>query len=491
MSSGEIEKVVRYCPECGRKFNAPAQQFESPRICPACKTRVLFLPYQAQPEIPPVPTEPPERPAFSKSLRNAALAIAVGGSAVLLIAMLGAVIAGSFTGFFVFACVLLVAGIVGICVFLESTGKLAATQSALAVREEQIREAAANQTKYLTLYHGLKKNFDSIVNDESERLETEWKRRLDEAAQILKAAESRQSEVDQLAASQRVALTKMAEKMLSEIRKSIKSKLNATNFATSKERFLEAVAFCQKYGYTVPPEMVASFQFDLERDYEQAVRTQLAKEEQARIRELMREEARAEKELAKELARIEAEEQAIRNAIAAALLRNADEHSAEVESLRQRLAEAEARAERTKSMAQLTKAGNVYVISNIGAMGENVFKIGMTRRLEPLDRVKELGDASVPFPFDVHMMIASDNAPALEAALHREFHKRRVNRVNFRKEFFRVSVDEIARVVERECGKVDYVIQPEAIEYRETLTLSEADFEFISSQVNPEKLEED
>ncbi len=283
----------------------------------------------------------------------------------------------------------------------------------------------------------------------------------------------------------------MAEKMLSEIRKSIKSKLNATNFATSKERFLEAVVFCQKYGYSVPPEMVASFQFDLERDYEQAVRTQLAKEEQARIRELMREEARAEKELAKELARIEAEEQAIRNAIAAALLRNADEHSAEVESLRQRLAEAEARAERTKSMAQLTKAGNVYVISNIGAMGENVFKIGMTRRLEPLDRVKELGDASVPFPFDVHMMIASDNAPALEAALHREFHKRRVNRVNFRKEFFRVSVDEIARVVERECGKVDYVIQPEAIEYRETLTLSEADFEFISSQVNPEKLEED
>ena len=151
MSSSEIEKVVRYCPECGRKFNAPAQQFESPRICPACKTRVLFLPYQAQPEIPPVPTEPPERPAFSKSLRNAALAIAVGGSAVLLIAMLGAVIAGSFTGFFVFTCVLLVAGIVGICVFLESTGKLAATQSALAVREEQIREAAANQTKYLTL----------------------------------------------------------------------------------------------------------------------------------------------------------------------------------------------------------------------------------------------------------------------------------------------------------------------------------------------------
>jgi len=124
-------------------------------------------------------------------------------------------------------------------------------------------------------------------------------------------------------------------------------------------------------------------------------------------------------------------------------------------------------------------------------MGGDVYKIGMTRRLDPLDRVKELGDASVPFPFDVHMMISSSNAPALEATLHREFNKRRVNRVNFRKEFFRVSIDEIATVVERECGVVDYIVDPEALEYRETLTLSESDFEFISSQINPEELSEE
>jgi hypothetical protein len=91
----------------------------------------------------------------------------------------------------------------------------------------------------------------------------------------------------------------------------------------------------------------------------------------------------------------------------------------------------------------------VYVISNIGTFGEGCFKIGLTRRLDPLEHVKELGDASVPFPFDVHAVIFSEDAPALEAALHRDFADRRVNKVNMRKEFFRVTLDEIRQVVEK------------------------------------------
>jgi hypothetical protein len=91
----------------------------------------------------------------------------------------------------------------------------------------------------------------------------------------------------------------------------------------------------------------------------------------------------------------------------------------------------------------LTKTGHVYIISNVGSFGENIYKIGMTRRLEPMDRVKELGDASVPFPFDVHAMIRTSDAPSLENALHKHFERRRLNLENERKEFFRVSIDEI------------------------------------------------
>jgi hypothetical protein len=157
-----------------------------------------------------------------------------------------------------------------------------------------------------------------------------------------------------------------------------------------------------------------------------------------------------------------------------------DEHSAEVESLRGRLAELEAK-KRAISQAQLTKTGNIYVISNIGSFGEGVFKIGMTRRLEPLDRVHELGSASVPFPFDVHMMISSDDAPTLETALHKSFAKQRINRINPRKEFFRADVESIAQVVREHRGKVDFAVtvKADAEQYRQSLTASDDDQKFI------------
>lgn len=120
------------------------------------------------------------------------------------------------------------------------------------------------------------------------------------------------------------------------------------------------------------------------------------------------------------------------------------------------------------------KAGYVYIASNIGAFGENVYKIGMTRRLNPQDRIDELGGASVPFKFDVHAMIFSDNAPALEAALHRAFDDRKVNMTNNRKEFFNVTLDEIKQVILENYDKtVDFVDIPSAQQYRESLKIKE------------------
>lgn len=120
------------------------------------------------------------------------------------------------------------------------------------------------------------------------------------------------------------------------------------------------------------------------------------------------------------------------------------------------------------------KAGYVYIASNIGAFGENVYKIGMTRRLDPQERIDELGGASVPFKFDVHAMIFSDNAPALEASLHRAFDDRKVNMANNRKEFFNVTLDEIKNVIEANYDKtVDFVDIPSAQQYRETLKIRE------------------
>ncbi len=139
--------------------------------------------------------------------------------------------------------------------------------------------------------------------------------------------------------------------------------------------------------------------------------------------------------------------------------------------------------QRALSMAQQTRAGNVYVISNIGSFGNEVFKIGMTRRLDPLDRVRELGDASVPFPFDVYMIIGCQNAPTLESQLHNRFSKQRLNKVNFRKEFFRLSIGEIRQAVTELHGTVEYIAEPEALQYNESIRMTDADFDFVQDAI--------
>ncbi|GAA5012410.1 hypothetical protein GCM10025794_00440 [Massilia kyonggiensis] len=202
------------------------------------------------------------------------------------------------------------------------------------------------------------------------------------------------------------------------------------------------------------------------------------KEEQRQIREQMREEEKARKEIEKALKDAAKEEEAIQKAMArvqAQVEKANDEQRAAFEAqlseLRTKLAEAESRGQRALSMAQQTKAGHVYVISNIGSFGEHVYKLGMTRRLEPLDRVKELGDASVPFSFDVHAMIWSEDAPRLESQLHKVFVRNQVNKVNPRKEFFRVPLSDIRTYLDQQGVNVSWTMAAAAAEYRESLEL--------------------
>ena len=162
------------------------------------------------------------------------------------------------------------------------------------------------------------------------------------------------------------------------------------------------------------------------------------KEEEKAIRDAERARQKAEKEEAEYqemLERAKKEADAAGEDDKAAL-------NAKVQELEKRIAEIEEK-KRARSQAMLTKSGHVYIISNIGSFGDNVYKIGMTRRLEPMDRIAELGDASVPFPFDMHALIYTSNAPTLENSLHRRFASRRVNLENERKGFFRVTIEEI------------------------------------------------
>ena len=197
------------------------------------------------------------------------------------------------------------------------------------------------------------------------------------------------------------------------------------------------------------------------------------KQEREHRAELARSE-REEKQLLEEARKAELEEQKYQEMLERARKAVGERPSdtallARIEQLEAALAEAHERAERAKALAEMTKTGYVYIISNIGSFGEGVVKIGLTRRLDPDDRVKELGDASVPFGFDTHAMIYSEEAPALEAALHAEFHERRINMANMRKEFFRVALDEIEAAVLRLAPDASFFKDREAQDWHETL----------------------
>lgn len=156
-----------------------------------------------------------------------------------------------------------------------------------------------------------------------------------------------------------------------------------------------------------------------------------------------------------------------------------------IQELEQKLQELAAEKESVLEREANAKAGFVYIISNIGSLGEDVYKIGMTRRLEPMDRIKELSSASVPFEFDVHAMIFSENAPELETTLHKHFESRSVNKVNLRKEFFKVSLDEIEEVVTKNYNKtVEFTKIPIASEYRQTLNMINSESSPASSNIN-------
>lgn len=193
---------------------------------------------------------------------------------------------------------------------------------------------------------------------------------------------------------------------------------------------------------------------------ERAEAARAAREEQKLQRDLERaeeEEARYARLLDK--ARVEAE------GMAGPKL---DAYRAQIEMLERDLAEAHARTERAQALAEQTRTGYVYVISNIGSFGEGVVKIGLTRRLDPVDRIRELGDASVPFAFDTHAIIYSDNAPTLERELHGAFEAARINGANFRKEYFRASIDEVETAVKRLAPDAPFIRDVEAQEFRET-----------------------
>lgn len=262
------------------------------------------------------------------------------------------------------------------------------------------------------------------------------------------------------------------------------AKVKWNNVNQMKERIRKSYETLNKlgdgYSVSISYEFLELKLKEITLEYEFQVKRQEEKEEMRAIQEELREEEKARREFEQAQKQAEKEEETYQRALLKArkeVEKATGELQEELNSkiliLEQELLIAQEKKERALSMAQQTKRGHVYIISNIGSFGENVYKIGMTRRLEPIDRVKELGDASVPFQFDVHAMIYSDEARTLESELHKAFSNKKVNMLNYRKEFFNVSLEEIEQKIDELGFEAEFTILPEAMQYRETLALLE------------------
>ena len=256
----------------------------------------------------------------------------------------------------------------------------------------------------------------------------------------------------------------------------IVSKVKYTNFDSSLNHLYKAAETISNLGtimcISITQTYIQSKVNELRLAFEYRQKKQAEKEAAKIAREEMREVAKLQAELDAQRAKLEKEQthyQTAYDKICAQL-----ENDPNNKDLISKKTELESHLENVeKSLKDVDyreanqKAGYVYVISNIGAFGENVYKIGMTRRLDPQERIDELGCAAVPFNFDVHAMIFSDDAPALEATLHRAFEDKKINMVNQRREFFRVSLDEIKDVIRKNYDKtVEFIDIPDAEQYR-------------------------
>ena len=247
-----------------------------------------------------------------------------------------------------------------------------------------------------------------------------------------------------------------------------KKRIEASFTAISKLGRVCGVAITSYYLDLKIKELHLAYEYQVEKQREKDRLKQLRAEERERVK-LEKEIAEARKKIEKEQTHYANALKKLQAQIAAASGSDAAALQQKKEELEQKLGELGTSLSQIDYRAANQKAGYVYIISNIGAFGEGVYKIGMTRRLEPMDRIDELGDASVPFDFDVHALIFTEDAPALETALHHAFEDRKLNMINTRREFFRVSLDEIKAVVTQNFDKtVEFIDIAPAEQYRQS-----------------------
>ncbi len=464
--------VIRFCPKCGARVQAAESVFEGLCVCPTCHERSQFYDYPREPiASPPKPNSKPTVTWYDRLFWGA-----LAAASLATVITLWSLTHGWANAALVGAAICLVAGIAIVGRISQLKRELAHVCEAQTRAERALKVSNSQLQAATEIQRGFKKNFDSLIAEEKRRVQEDISARRERTKKL----EAEAIELMNNAQSNTNCAKLLGERLLDDSIDRICKELNSSNLAACRRWMADVIQFCRLNGYQVGRRRENDLMERLTMDHQTTLQKAKLGHEQERIEAKLREEQQVQREMEQQIRNVEEERSDVKKILAIALQQSKGDESEEVASLRKKLYAAEEKAEQALSIAQGTKAGYVYVVSNFGSFGPNVFKIGTTRRMDPQKFVDELGSLAVPFPYDVHMMIASDDAAKLEAALHEALHENRVNRVNLSRDYFRTDMKTIWRLVVANHGNVAFSVEPAAVELNESMKMTDEDFQRIS-----------
>jgi hypothetical protein len=469
--------ITLFCPECSHAVSGQPESFLAARDCPGCGKKVTFVDY-AREKIPP-PPEAKKKPSTTWADQALRALVALGVLSALL--AVWALWSGS-GGLALWGGVGCLAVAVPLILrYAHLQRELLRTQEALRRTERALVVSNAKITAATEINRGFQKNIEKVAAEERRRVQASFTKTTQKLVEQKEDVDWRMRRTE----DQNRIVKNLGEKILTDAVDRISADLSARNFEASRRRLQEVIEFCRENDYSVTPRKEEDLIAQLTHRYNRELRLEQERQRRDAISARLQAEQRVHQQMQAEITRVESQRSAIRRRLheAEATSHTSDSSGAALEKLKSELAAAEQKAHEATSIAQHARAGHVLILSNIGSFGEGVFKIAMSRRIDPLEAINELAREATPFPFDVHMLISSDKASDLLNTLHEELHDCRVNRVDLGKDFFRTDIETIWRLVVAHHGSVECQREAAAEEFRESDAMSDERFAHVTQMM--------
>ncbi len=470
-------EITVFCPECSYALSGEPEAVATTRSCPGCGKQVTFVDYAR--EYIPEPPEPKRKPTLTWA--DQAMRALVGLAVVLALLAVWALWTG--TGSLALwsgvACLAVAVPLAVRFVYLQR--ELLRAQEAVRRAERALVVSNAKITAAAEINRGFKKNIEQVAAEERRRVQASF------GAVSKKLVEQKEDVAWRMRRTedQNRVVKHLGDRLLNDSLERISCELTARNFEASRRRLQEVIDFCRENDYPISPRKEDDLVSQLTHRYNRELRLEQERQRRDAVAARLQAEQRVHEQMQAEITRVEAHKSAIRRRLseAQAASDTAESSSTTLKKLKADLQAAEERARDATKIAQHSRAGHVLVLSNIGSLGEGVYKIAMSRRIDPLEAVEELGREATPFPFDVHMVVSSEKAAELLSTLHEELHDHRVNRINLGKDFFRTDIETIWRLVVAHHGAVECQREARADEFRESAAMSDERFAQLSQMM--------